>query len=118
MISIKQCLEIMHSGAHFSLKVVQYDKRRVEKRGKVLDVPCAELVWGDGGTDKKERMERQPTHLERALMGPSSIDRRDPNHSAHFTRNIRVVLDGHQTEAIYKIHPALIIEFNGEPTTA
>lgn len=118
MISIKQALEKMHAGEQFSLKVVQWDKRRKEKRGKLLEVACAELVWGDGGNEKKERMERQPTPLERALMGGNSIDKRDPNHGAHYTRNIRVIIDGHQTEILYKIHPLLIIEFNGQPTTA
>ncbi len=51
-------------------------------------------------------------------MGGNSIDKRDPNHGAHYTRNIRVIIDGHQTEILYKIHPLLIIEFNGQPTTA
>lgn len=119
MISIKECLVIMHTGAQFSLKVVQYDKRRKEKRGKVLEVPCAVLVWGDGGSDRTKRAgERQPTALERALSGENDLDKRNPNHEHHYTRNIRAVMDGLETEVIYKIHPALIIEFNGQKTTA
>lgn len=119
MISIKQCLEVMHSGAQFSLKVTQYDKRRKDKRGKVLDVACAVLVWGDGGNERTKRgSERQPTDLERALSGENDLDKRNPAHEQHYTRNIRVVVDGLETEVIYKIHPALIIEFNGQTTTA
>ncbi len=119
MISIKDCLQVMHSGERFSLKVVQYDQRRKEKRGKVLDVPCAVLVWGDGGSNRTKRQgERQPTDLELALMGGDDISKRNPNHERHYTRNIRVVLDGMETESIHKIHPALIIEFNGQKTTA
>jgi hypothetical protein len=119
MISIKECLEIMHSGAHFSLKVVQYDQRRKEKRGKVLEIASGELVWGDGCNDKAQRQsERQPTDLEKALMGGNEITGRNPNHAHHYTRNVRVLLDGMKTESIHKIHPSLIIEFNGQTTTA
>ncbi len=118
MISIKQCLEIMHSGAEFSLKVVQFDSRRKEKRGKVLEVPCAVLVWGDGGNDRTKG-ERAPTDLEKALMGGGvDTSRKSPNHQAHYTRNIRMVVAGLKTESIVKIHPVLIIEFNGQTTTA
>ena len=46
------------------------------------------------------------------------LDKRNPLHNQHYTRNIRVVMDGLETESIYKIHPALIIEFNGQITTA
>lgn len=106
----------MHSGAEFSLKVVKWDERRKQKRGEVLEVPSAVLVWGDGGNDARQS-ERAPTDLERKLMGPAMrIDKRDPNHQTHYTRNIRVVVDGLQTETIYKIRPLLIIEFNGQPT--
>ena len=120
MISIRQCLAIMHAGDKFSLKVVQYDRRRKEKRGKVLEVLCAELVWGEGGKDKiTKKGERPPTELEKALSGASAaIAGRNPDHSQHYTRNIRVIVDGLKTEVIYKIHPALIIEFNGQPTVA
>jgi len=119
MISIKECLEIMHSGAQFSLKVVQYDQRRKEKRGKVLEVDCAVLVWGDGGNNRTKReSEREPTDLEKSLMGANDINKRNPQHEQHYTRNIRVVMDGLETESIHKIHPALIIEFNGQTTTA
>jgi len=121
MISIKECLEIMHSGAQFSLKVVQYDQRRQEKRGKVLEVDCAVLVWGDGPSSAKAtagKAEREPTDLEKSLMGGNDIGKRNPQHEQHYTRNIRVVMDGLETESIHKIHPALIIEFNGQTTTA
>lgn len=107
----------MHSGAEFSLKAVKWDERRKTKRGEVLEVASAVLVWGDGGNDKAMQSERAPTELERKLMGPAMrIDKRDPNHQTHYTRNIRVVADGLKTEVIYKIRPLLIIEFNGQPT--
>jgi len=112
----------MHSGATFSLKVVQYDKRRKDKRGKVAHYPEAQLVWGDGGSDRvKQPKEREMTDLERKLSGFSETEgdgSKNPNHAWHYTRNIRELLNGEPTPSIKKIHPPLIIEFNGQPTTA
>ena len=121
MLSIKQILEIMHSGAVFSLKVVRYDKRRKDKTGHVLEIAEGKLVWGDGGSDRVAKPpsgERAPTALERQLSGLDQEDRRNPNHKFHYTRNVRILVNGQFTECIEKIHPPLIIEFNGQPTTA
>lgn len=122
MISIKKCLEVMHSGAVFSLRVVAYDKRRKDKTGAVREYREAVLVWGDleKGERKKEKGERGMTALEKSLLTtppPFSEIERNPKHATHYTRNIRILMDGQPTEAIVKIHPALIIEFNGETTT-
>lgn len=112
----------MHSGATFSCKVVQYDERR-KKYGAVLTYPEAQLVWGDGGSEKarKREGERAMTDLEKKLSGvsdePISDGSKNPNHAWHYTRNIRELLDGQPTPSIRKIHPPLIIEFNGEITT-
>lgn len=118
MIAIRECLEVMHSGAVFSLKVVTYDRRRKDKSGKIIEYPEASLVWGDGGNDrsKPRRSERPPTPLERSLSGMDDMDKRNPNHQGWYTRNIRLYQQGLPTEAIKKIHPPLIIEFNGETT--
>ena len=120
MISIKKCLEVMHSGAVFSLRVVSYDKRRKDKTGKVREYAEAVLLWGDEKeVGSKKRSEREMTALEKSLMAapPIAETERNPNHAIHYTRNIRILMDGQPTEAVVKIHPALIIEFNGEPTT-
>lgn len=116
MLSIRQCLEIMHSGAIFSMKVVTYDRRRKSKSGRVIEIAEAKLVWGDGEAKKENKGERAPTALEKSLMA-SNVNRRDPNHSWHYTRNIRLYNDGAPTESMMKIHPPLIIEFNGQTTT-
>ncbi len=125
MISFKKGLGIMHTGAAFSCKVVQYDKRRKDKRGKILYYPEAQLVWGDGDSDRvKQPNEREMTDLEKKLSGANepavaeAMAGKDPNHAWHFTRNIRELLNGQPTPSIKKIHPPLIIEFNGQPTTA
>jgi len=120
MISIAKCLETMHSGAVFSLRVVSYDKRRRDRCGIVQEYREAVLVWGDGGKDRTMRKgERDQTPLERSLIAaePQPDWKRDPNHAAHYTRNIRVYVDGQPTELTKKIHPLLIIEFNGQTTT-
>lgn len=120
MISIAQCLEKMHAGAVFSLRVVSYDRRRKDRTGQVQVYHEAVLVWGDGGKDRTlPQGEREQTLLERSLIGAAEQPdwKRDPNHATHYTRNIRVLVDGQPTEAIKKIHPALIIEFNGLTTT-
>jgi len=121
MISIAKCLEVMHSGAVFGLRVVSYDKRRRDRCGIVQKYLEAVLVWGDGGKERTIRKgEREQTPLERSLIGADATQddwKRNPNHATHYTRNIRVLMDGQPTEVIKKIHPALIIEFNGLTTT-
>lgn len=109
----------MHSGAVFSLRVVSYDKRRKDKTGQVREYAEAVLVWGEASPNPSKGGERALTALEKSLLSaapPVEIER-NPNHAAHYTRNIRVLVDGQPTEAIVKIHPALIIEFNGQTTT-
>lgn len=112
----------MHSGAVFSLVVVSYDERRKDKCGRLLEYDEAVLVWGDK-TDKPAepqplRSERAPTPLERSLLPDTPAPAtRKPNHAQHYTRNIRILMQGQPTEVIVKIHPALIIQFNGINTT-
>lgn len=118
MITIRQCLEIMHAGEVFSLKVVSYDRRRKDKTGRIQEYPEAQLVWGDGGSDRvRPPGERQMTPLEQALStSQTEQDKRDPKHKFWYTRNIRLRQNGLETEVIKKVHPPLIIEFNGQIT--
>ncbi len=118
MITVGNCLKKMHAGERFSLKVVTYDERRPHKCGRVLEYPEAMLMWGDGGSDRKgSAAERPMTALEQRLAGTDMPKiRRDPNHAEWYTRNIRILQGGQPTAMIVKIHPPLIIEFNGETT--
>ncbi len=119
MISLKEVLRLMHTGAPFSVKVVRYDRRRRERNGRVEDFPECVLVWGDGGSDRTgPKGERGLTELEKKLCGMGDEDKRDPNHGHYFTRNVRLLLDGNPTSERRKIRPSLIIEFNGEKTMA
>lgn len=123
-ISIKEVLDYMHSGKPFvNMKVVTYDKRRKDRSGQILHIPEGVLVWGEGDPKPAPAQgERPMTALETALSGfervPLEEDKRNPNHARWYTRNIRQFVGGQPTESIIKIHPALIIEFNGLTTTA
>lgn len=103
----------MHSGAAFSLRVISFDQKRPHKCGNELHYPEAVLVWGNAGevTDGKQVGQRPPTAKEAESLGD-----RDPAHQVNYTRNIRLLAGGLKTETIAKIHPPLIIEFNGEKT--
>jgi hypothetical protein len=125
MISLKQCLEVMHRGATFGFVAVSYDKQRQDRCGRLIEYQEAVLVWGDK-TDRADtptaaapNSERQPTPLERSMMPAQDVieQGRKPNHAQHYTRNVRILMNGQPTEAIVKIHPALIIQFNGQVTT-
>ena len=108
----------MHSGASFNLRCVTYDKRRKDKTGRILEINEGQLIWGDGGNGRaKKKSERQPTALERSMMSTQDAAKRDPKHQVHYTRNIRILMDGQPTESKVKIHPPLIIEFNGQTVT-
>lgn len=122
MISLKKVLEVIHTpGEVFSLKVVSYDRRRKDKTGVVQEYAEAQLLWGDGGSDrvKGPSGERPLTDLERSMLDADAgqeADSRKPNHQVWYTRNIRLLQHGQPTAIIKKIHPPLIIEFNGQVT--
>lgn len=118
MITIRDCLAKLHAGEVCNLVVVTYDKRRRDKCGRVLHYPECQLVWGESSEQKPLHVaDRQPTPLEKRLSGLSTADfGKKPNHGEHYTRNIRVLQQGMSTEMVVKIHPALIIQFNGQTT--
>lgn len=120
-ISISEVLEYLHSGKPFvNMKVVTYDHFRRDRSGKILHIPEGVLLWGKPKTGK-EPGERDLTEAERAAIAGTEtplLEKRNPNHRKWYTRNIRQFVGGQPTESIIKIHPALIIEFNGLKTVA
>lgn len=119
MIALKEVLRILHTGVPCSMKVVRFDVRRSNRNGEVHEYEECVLVWGDGGSDRvKDAGSRSLTALEKELIGLEEADQRNPKHQKHFTRNVRLLLDGKPTSEIRKIRPWLIIEFNGQPTMA
>lgn len=102
MITTKDILEEMKTGNIFSCRVVTYDRKR-KTGGKILEIHQAVLV-------QKEERDRPMTNIEQKQLQK----KRGANHRKHYTRNIKLCVDGIPTEQIVKIHPPLILEFNGK----
>lgn len=109
MITIKDMLAIMDSGAIFSCKVIAYDRTR-KKGGEILDYPEAVLVRKN--TKKKAGQRSLTTHEKRQLLETNKP--KNPRHKQWYTRNIRLCVNQVPTAIIKKIHPPLVVEFNGQ----
>ena len=107
---LKTILHIMASGELFSCKVVKYDRKR-KTGGQILEIVSAKLV----SAEKKEK-QQAATPATRAATPMEQLQQKrskKPHHFRWFTRNIRLYTAGLPTSQILKIHPPLIIEFNG-----
>jgi hypothetical protein len=113
-ISIKEALAYMESGKIFSCKVVSYN-RKSDKGGEIKHYPEALLLRQVEETQTNDRPMTTIERLQAKIEMPKL--HKNPNHHIHFTRNIRDVQDGHPTGIIYKIHPPLLLEFNGLTVT-
>lgn len=110
MIPIRECLKLMHSGAVFSATVVKFDRRRRDKCGPVLEIQEGQLLWA---TTESNTPQRGATKREASAQ---IAFKRDPEHGLNYSRNVRLLAGGRETESIVKIHPLLIIRFNGQTT--
>lgn len=103
-ISIKDALAFMDTGQIFSCKVVKYNMQKQEG-GDVFDVDEAILLKAP-----QKKTSRTMTAAEK-----TELKKRTPNHRKWFTRNIVLCQNGHPMELFKrKIHPPLMIEFNGK----
>jgi len=107
MITIKNILSYMESGKPFSLTLISYDRKR-KKGGQKISYPEAILVQKE-----QKQTNRTLTKIEQQKQQLAKL-KKNPNHRKWYTRNIRILQDGHHTSLIKCIHPPLIIEFNGE----
>ena len=115
VITVKQALEIMDSGDTFSLVCVTYDRQR-KKGGNLLEIHEARMDKKNAFGDRPEAAGRPPTDYEAKLAALQEPDKgRNPNHQHWYTRNIRPLANGHPLTDLVKIHPPLLIEFNGLP---
>jgi hypothetical protein len=119
IITVKQCIEIMDSGSTFSCLVVTYDRSR-RKGGKPLEIPQARIdrPQSEIRNPQSEIAPRPMTDYEAkrfALENPleGAGGGRNPNHQKWYTRNVRPLADGHPLTDLVKIHPPLLLEFNG-----
>jgi hypothetical protein len=125
IITVKQCLEIMDSGKPFYCLVVTYDRQR-RKGGRIMEMDAqiekkGAHDWQLPSREIGTRPEEQPAAAARpmtdyeaklaALSAPDDTSR-NPNHKHWYTRNVRVLVNGHPTD-IVKIHPPILWEFNG-----
>lgn len=111
MISIREILAYMETRKPFSCTVVSFDERRPEKSGRLIEIQEAILVQSEKKVDTRSG-ERPKTALESVLS--TDTIRRDPKHRAHYTRNVRELSGGQPTAVITKIHPPLLLRFNGQ----
>ncbi len=114
IITIAQVLKEMETGQPFTLSCVTYDRKR-KSGGQLLEGEGQLLMAdADGKEPGTSPTDRPPTDYEAKLAaladGPAS---RNPNHRKWYTRNIRLLADGHPTGEIRTVHPPLFIEFNG-----
>ena len=70
------------------------------------------MVGGRAGRQQQDR-QRPPTFLE-AKAQQLAMAKRNPRHRRWYTRNICLLQNGVLTSIIRKIHPPLILEFNGQ----
>jgi hypothetical protein len=113
-ITERDMLAYMETGKAFSLSCVSYDRKR-KTGGKVVQYAEAILVQAKKEAKANARRSLTPTEkrdieARTAHQGPS----KNPHHRKFYTRNIRILQDGHPTSIQRKIHPPLVIEFNGK----
>lgn len=111
IITVRDMLADMETGAVFSLRYVTYDRKR-KTGGSIKEFPEARLVQ----SLKKETAARARTRNEEfELLRDRQADKpRDPNHREWYTRNLRIVQEGKDTSIIRKFHPPLVISYNGK----
>lgn len=110
IITISECLKRLEAGEIVTLEVYKYDRKR--KKGGQLDVMQCVLLKNDEKNDESDNRE----YLQ-ALDSKASVKTsRNPNHKKFYTRNVRILIEGHPTGVIQRIHPPLIKTFNGIET--
>lgn len=103
----------MKTGKTFSLTIVTFDRKR-KKGGEVITYQ--EAVLCQKAKTPKNRHHRPLTKEEqlRSSLANEDHTRRNPHHKKNYTRNIQLMQNGHPTSARKKIHPPLVVEFDGK----
>lgn len=115
-LTISDCMKRLETGEICTLGVWNYDRKR--QKGGSIEFLDAQLLTG---LEKQTVLGRPLTEVELVSAGLDDIDddvqiSRKPNHSGWYTRNVRLVVNGHPTSVIRKIHPPLIKMLNGIKT--
>jgi hypothetical protein len=110
IITVAQALAILDTGQPCHVVCVTYDRSR-KKGGKLLELDCR---LEKKATTDSTIGQRPPTEFEAklaALKEPGGS--KNPNHQQWYTRNIRPLANGHPLTDLVKIHPPLLVQFNG-----
>lgn len=113
MISIGDMLEKMETGDPFSCKVVKYDKAKGSS-GKLMHVLEAVMLTNKTDENSMSTIARERSSTTYEMQ--QEVIKKTPNHRRNYTRNIRFLINGNPSSTIVKIHPLLVIEFNGQST--
>lgn len=115
-ITVRDMLAEMETGNPFSMTFVTYDRKR-KKGGRIEDIGEAVLLKRDPKATNDIFANRPATPHERRVKKLAEL-RRAPKHRKWYTRNIRLLLNGHPTSEIRKIHPPLVTTFNHKTVVA
>ncbi|MCA0334483.1 MAG: hypothetical protein LCH44_11110 [Bacteroidetes bacterium] len=108
-ISIRQMLMELESGKVGSMQFVTYNKT-LNTGGKIKVIEEGYLMHKDRELGKQMRREEEAeTDLPK-----TEIKTRNPKHYMHYTRNIHILKNGVPTGQMIKIHPPLVLIFNGK----
>ena len=102
-ITLLDMLKEMETGAVFSLTLIRYDRKR-KTGGQVVTYDEARLY---------QPAQKSTSSVNAHRMAAIKTSRR-PNHGQWFTRNIQLLQDGYPIDMIRKIHPPLVVTFNGK----
>ena len=108
-ITLLDMLKQMKTGEPFSCTVVTYDRKR-SKGGTIIEYGEARLYEPRA----QQAATRAATRVEQLREELKSSHTRRPNHGKYFTRNIQLLINGHPTSEIRKMHPPLVVIFNNE----
>lgn len=117
LITVRQMLSEMETGAIFHIRGVHYS--RTKKTGGEVYEYQAILLRGDNnpGDRTGDPSWSPPPGEQRPLTAAETktvYDRRNPNHSQFFTRNVAVCQNGQRTTMIRKIAIPLVVYYNGK----
>jgi len=113
-ITIRECRKIIDSGETFSYKRVTYDRQK-RKGGKVEECLEARKFMKRWTVDGERWTDEEISEAILEEINPENP--KDPRHFDNYTRNIQKLVDGRPIRGIFKLHPPLLIEFNGMKVT-
>lgn len=102
VITLKEAVALIDSGAIFSCEVCSFDQKRRDKSGKRLAYTQVKVAARHG-----ERAPSRPQTEREKLLSKAQ------NHQAYHTRNVVMCQDGMPTSIVHKIHLPLLETVNG-----